>query len=200
MFGTEFKGHRHMDHPDGSSTDGWLTYTCANCNTAVSGAVVAFYFNKVGYVRWLLCSNCAEGSVQTSDGLIYPSASFGPIIEGLPKDIEIAYKEARACISANALTACELMCRKILMHVAVEKGAKEGDTFVAYLTFLENQGYITPPMKKWVDLIRQHGNEATHRLATPLLVRTESTLIFTAELLRLVYEMEYLANKYVPKP
>ncbi len=197
---TEFKGHRYMTHPDGSTPDGWSTYACANCNTTVSGAVVTTYFNRAGFIRWLLCSNCAEGSVQTSDGLIDPSASFGPIVEGLPNDVGIAYKEARECISANALTACELMCRKILMHVAVEKGAKEGDTFATYLTFLGTQGYITPPMKKWVELIRQHGNESTHRLAAPSRERAESTLIFTAELLRLVYEMEYLANKYVPKP
>src|SRR5687768_11888817 len=101
MTATEFKGHRHMTHPDGSTTDGWLTYTCAHCNTKVSGAVITSYYNQAGYISWLLCSNCAEGSVQTSDGLIYPSASFGPIIEGLPQDVEAAYREARACISAN---------------------------------------------------------------------------------------------------
>lgn len=195
-----FNGHRSVAHYDGGNAEHWLFYICANCNTKVSGAVVSYYNNQVGQIKWLLCPNCAEGSVQTSNGLIYPGASFGPIIEGLPEDVEKAYIEARVCISANAFTACEVMCRKILMHIAVEKGANEGDTFASYLTFLENQGYITPPMKKWVGLIRQHENEATHRLASPDRTRVESTLVFTAELLRLVYEMEFLADKYVPQP
>jgi hypothetical protein len=101
-------------------------------------------------------------------------------------------------MSAGAFTACELVCRKILMHVAVEKGAKEGASFSSYLKHLEGAGYVTPPMKKWVGLIRAHGNESTHRLPAPDQNRAESTLMFTAELLRLVYEMESLAEKYAP--
>ena len=86
------------------------------------------------------------------------------------------------------------------MHVASEKGAKEGDTFASYLEFLEGIGYVTPPMKPWVDLIRKHGNLATHKLQPPDKERVESTLMFTSELLRLVYEMEFLAQKYVSPP
>ncbi len=85
---------------------------------------------------------------------------------------------------------------KILIHIAVDKGAKEGENFTAYLSFIESQGYITTPMKGWVGLIRQHGNDATHRLANPDKARAESTVMFTAELLRLVYEMEYIAKNY----
>jgi hypothetical protein len=102
-------------------------------------------------------------------------------------------------MSVTAFTACELICRKILMHIAVEKGAKEGETFASYLTHLETQGYVTPPMKSWVDLIRQHGNKATHKIESPDKGRAESTLMFTAELLRLTYEMDYLARKYTPR-
>ena len=84
------------------------------------------------------------------------------------------------------------------MHIAVEKGAKEGAPFNSYLRHLEASGFVTPPMKKWVALIREHGNESTHKLAAPSATRAESTIMFTAELLRLVYEMESLALKYAP--
>jgi hypothetical protein len=84
------------------------------------------------------------------------------------------------------------------MHVGVEKGAKEGDTFEAYITYIEGLGYITPPMRQWVGLIRKHGNLSTHRLAAPDSKRAESTLLFTAELLRIVYEMDFMANQYNP--
>jgi hypothetical protein len=82
------------------------------------------------------------------------------------------------------------------MHIAVDKGAKAGDKFENYITYLENQGYVTPPMKAWVDLIRKHGNEATHELSMSDKKRTEGTLMFTAELLKLIYEMEHLSKQY----
>ena len=140
--------------------------------------------------------NCGNGSVLAKDGNVYPGVPFGPNIDGLPEDVLDAYKEARNCMTVNAFTSCELICRKILMHVAVEKGAKEGDMFAIYLSYLEEQGFVTPPMKGWVDLIRRHGNKATHSLESPDKKRAESTLMFTAELLRLIYEMEHISKQY----
>jgi hypothetical protein len=32
--------------------------------------------------------------------------------------------------------------------IAVEKGAKEGESFSEYLSYLGKKGYITPPMEK----------------------------------------------------
>ena len=196
-----FQGHRGVSRHDGSTPDSWLTYVCGHCNTQVTGAVVSTYAytpgNVTRFVRWLLCPNCVGGSVQ-SGGEIYPGAAFGPKIEGLPDEIVDAYQEARRCMEVNAYTAAELICRKLLMHIAVEKGADEGDTFAAYLSYLEGQGYVTPPMKRWVDIIRQHGNKATHRLEAPSQERAESTVMFTAELLRLIYEMEHMSNKFAP--
>ncbi len=193
-----FYGHRGTTKHDGSTRDSWFSYACAHCGASVSGLVVATYHveSTVAPVKWMLCPNCADGSVLTLDGNVYPGVPFGPDIEGLPEDVQEAYKEARRCVSINALTSCETMCRKILMHVAVEKGAAEGKPFAEYLSYLETQGYVTPPMKGWVDLIRKHGNKATHRLDPPDRKRAESTLMFTAELLRLIYEMEYMAKQY----
>lgn len=82
------------------------------------------------------------------------------------------------------------------MYVAAEKGAMEGKPFVYYLDYLENKGYVAPQMRTWLDLIRQHGNESAHSLQIPDEKRAQSTFTFTAELLRLIYEMEFLANKF----
>jgi hypothetical protein len=51
-------------------------------------------------------------------------------------------------------------------------------------------------MKPWVDLIRQHGNESTHELPAPEERRAESTLVFTAHLLKSVYEMDKMTKLY----
>lgn len=195
----KFVGLEYVKHPDYREEDSRLSYTCGHCSTAVSGVVVSTYYTSLGEVKWVLCTNCGYGSV-FNEGRLYPDSVFGPIIEGLPKEVSDAYTEARNCYSVNAFTATELICRKILMHVAVEKGAKEKESFQSYLTFLGDKGYITPPMTKWVDLIRQHGGKATHLIEEPDRKRAESTLMFTAELLRLIYEMDYLASHYTPKP
>jgi len=122
----------------------------------------------------------------------------GEQVEGLPTLVGAAYEEARRCLGVASYTACELVCRKILMHVAVDKGAMENQRFAVHLKYLSDQGYVTPPMRPWVDLIRQHGNEATHELPDTSKERAEATLSFTAQLLRSIYEMAHRARQYMP--
>jgi hypothetical protein len=196
-----FKGHHHITHPDGSSEDAWDTFVCGHCNTKVTGAVVSLFTWKDNpgntyNNKWLLCPSCTRPSAKFRNRY-FPGTSFGPSLEGLPKDVDDAYEEARRCMEVNAYTAAELICRKILMHIGVEKGAKEGDPFAHYLSYLESAGYVTPPMKGWVDIIRQNGNKSTHKLEAAEEKRAKSTVMFTAELLRLTYEMEYLSNQYI---
>jgi|TARA_R110001583_G_scaffold194622_1_gene365983 hypothetical protein len=195
-----FDGHRSITHRDGSTKNSWQSYDCGYCGIAVSGAIVSQYNWKDSAGnhyenKWLLCTSCSKPSAMFRNS-IFPGAAFGPSIQGLPKDVKDSYNEARRCMEVNAFTAAELICRKILMHVAADKGAKEGESFAAYLSYLESEGYVTPPMKGWVDLIRQHGNKSTHKLDSPEKHRAESTVMFTAELLRLVYEMEFMAKQY----
>jgi hypothetical protein len=129
-------------------------------------------------------------------GKIVPLYPAGEDVAGLPSDIEAAYQEARECASVSAYTACELVCRKILMHVAVDKGAAEKLTFAKYLEHLANVGYVTPPMVKWVDRIRDRGNAATHELPRTSKEHGLDTLAFTAQLLKLIYKMDYKESLY----
>jgi len=187
-----YTGHRGVIRHDGSTDAAWKNFVCGHCGRPVGGAVIA----ESSDARWLWCPACGEPSVEDSSRRIHPAAAFGFPLEGLPPEVEAAYDEARRCMSAGAYTAAELVCRKLLMHVAVDKGATAGESFQFYLDYLESKGYITPPMKRWVDLVREHGNKATHELEAPDQKRAESTAMFTAELLRIVYEMEHKARRY----
>lgn len=195
-----FTGHRNLTRPDGSTQDSWYEFVCGHCDREVSGAVVAAYYWHPDFdVKWLWCPGCSDGSVLAIDGEVYPGRALGPPIEGLPQGgAAEAYAEARRTMSVNAFTACELLCRNILMHVAVEKGAEEGQTFAQYIDYLASAGYVTPPMTSWVKLIKDHGNKSAHTIDPPDRTRAESTLMFTAELLRLTYEMEFMASKHGP--
>ncbi len=184
----------------GTSIVSRLDYKCGHCDRYVSGRVVNIYSraqNKLDdpIIKFMICPSCIKGSIWF-EGKIIPGTKPGEKLEGLPEEIEAAYQEARCCFSINAFTACELVCRKILMHVGVDKGAEEGQSFISYLDYLEEQGYITPIIKEWADLIREIGNQSTHELIPPDENRTKATLMFTMELLRIIYEMQHVANKF----
>jgi len=173
-----------------------MEYVCGHCDKPTSGFIISSH--RTLDVKWLICLNCKKGSVH-DNGIVYPQPLLGQYVEGLPDTIKTVYEEARKSFSSNSHTACELVCRKILMNVSVQKGADEGEDFVFYIDHLEKSGYITPPMKKWVDIIRQNGNQSNHEIKTPDPERAENTLAFTAQLLKLIYETEYYTNKHNKK-
>ena len=196
----------NIEKPNPRNQDAWFSFTCSFCDRKVTELVGAVFKDITGgrqprivnEVNLIVCPNCKHGSVYNSKFGISPGSQFGPDIQGLPADIKNAYNEARNCMQVKAFTAAELICRKVIMHVAVEKEAGEGESFAHYLEYLKKEGFMAPAMEKWVDLIRQHGNKSTHELDSPDKDRAESTIMFTAGLLRLIYEMDHMAQKYAP--
>lgn len=168
-------------------------YTCGHCGVRVAGIVVASCPNRS--IEWLGCPACHNGSVANSDGVVYPMPLPGDEPQGLEDPIKGAYLEARKSLSSQNNTACVLMCRKILMHVAVDKGATKGKQFVDYVDYLVEQGHITPAMRDWVDQIRKLGNNATHEIPSPDYETANLALTFTTLLLKNMYEIAHLLNR-----
>ncbi|MEU3465971.1 DUF4145 domain-containing protein [Streptomyces sp. NPDC006733] len=181
---------------DSTTSGAFREITCGICDRKNIAAVLAVS-REAPLVEWVRCVGCGSGSV-LNDGLQSPSTKPGESLEGLPEEVKAAHSEARACVGIGAYTSAEMMCRKILMHVAVDKGAGAGQTFAAYLSYLSDEGYTTPPMRAWVDVIRKHGNTAVHEIPPTDQERALGTLVFTEQLLRTVYVMEYLAQKFTP--
>ena len=200
--------HGELIHITGAGSLGtndpraWLDGICGHCGRVVNAAVVAFTQNDGGIPisRWTRCTNCGHGSYVAPDGRNFPGPRIGRDVEGLPDLVAEAYAEARDCACVNAFTACEMTCRSILMHIAVDKGANQrGTTFKGFINYLEQHNHVTPAMKPWVDVIRKHGNIAVHELPHTDAERALGTLTFTEHLLRNVYEMEHLARRFAPK-
>jgi hypothetical protein len=120
-----------------------------------------------------------------------PAAKFGEKVAGAPPDVDALYEEARGCMGVPAYTGAVLLCRKILMHVAVESGADVGLKFIQYVDYLWEQHYVPPNAKGWVDHIREKGNEATHEIVQMSREEAEQLISFTEILLKLVYELPY---------
>lgn len=164
-----------------------VAITCGHCGNKVGAEVVAGDPNTTA---WLRCPVCVEGSVQTIDGVIHPPSPAGAAVRNLPPDIERAWREARAAHAVGAYTASEMMCRKILMHLAVDVAkSSPGESFVAYVEALDKEGYITTGLKAVVDAIRSRGNVANHDLPASSEPDSLMTMGVTEHLLRGIYEL-----------
>jgi len=152
---------------------------------------------------WLRCSNaaCSEGSVKTSSGAVYPSAPAGRNVRGLPPDVEQAWREGRTAHNVAAYTAAEMVFRKILMHVAVDKaGSDPGKHFIEYVNELESEGYITKGLRDVVDRLRQRGNVANHELPASSEDDSLLTMTITEHLLEGLYELPAMVAPPSPAP
>jgi len=115
-------------------------------------------------------------------------APAGYDVKDLPKDIEGLYNEARVSASSGAPTASVLSLRKLLMNIAVNKGAPVNGTFQNYVDYLASKGYVPPDGKGWVDHIRNKGNDANHEIALMSPSDAHELIDFAGMLLRFIYE------------
>lgn len=138
-----------------------------------------------GYLR--ICPECSNPTLIAGSQQI-PGSTYGSFVRHLPSDIEQLYEEARSPVGAGAPTAAVMACRKLLMHVAVEKGAKEGDTFQNYVKFLSENHFVPTGANDWVDKIRTEGNEANHQIVIKNAPQAREMIDFAEMLLKVVYE------------
>jgi hypothetical protein len=129
-----------------------------------------------------------------------PGAAFGNMVDHLPEDLRQLYQETRNCMILPAYTSAVLTCRKILMHIAVDRGATVGQPFQAYVTYLITSNTIPPHFQTWVDAIRQRGNEANHEIVLMRQADAETLLSFTEMLLKLLYEFPHRASLPPARP
>ena len=134
-----------------------------------------------------ICPQCMRPTF-TEQGQQVPGTPYGSSVKNLPTQIEALYEEARGCIAAAAPTASTLCCRKLLMHVAVDCGAPEGEKFVEYVNYLEAHHFIPARAKAWVDQIRNKGNETNHEIKIQTRVGATELIDFVEMLLKVVYE------------
>ena len=172
------------------SSRGW---TCGYCGKEVGGSVGYRRYDGKDRSRLIyICPHCENPTAFVSDefGLYrqYPGAVTGGSVDSLPSSVESLYGEVRRCVQYTAYTAAVLAMRKLLMHVAVDKGAEPDGSFKSYVDFLEDEHWVPPNGKEWVDAIRKSGNEATHEIAISTEEDARQLLDFTEMLLKIAYE------------
>lgn len=162
-------------------------YVCSYCDHRV-GPSQGWHTSSSPQNFIYLCSFCGCPTYFDDQGKQYPGAPFGSSVAEVPPDVGALYSEARSCMTVNSFTSAVLTCRKLLMHIAVEKGAEEGKTFMEYVEYLSKKGYIPPDGKGWVDYIRRKGNEANHEIKIMSFADAGDLITFSEMLLKFVYE------------
>lgn len=169
-----------------------IGWTCGYCGREVGG--------NIGYSREYqaedkfiyICPRCENPSafIRADDGVFeqYPRPATGGGVENLPQSVSSLYGEVRRCVQCAAYTSAVLSMRKLLMHVAVEQGAEPDKSFFSYVEYLDENHWIPPNCRTWVDAIRKSGNEANHEIALATEQEAKRLLDFTEMLLKLVYE------------
>jgi len=161
-------------------------YTCGHCGKAVASQK-GYYTNKQPQAFIYICP-CDRPTYFSETGAQVPGIVPGNDVENLPDLIGKLYREARASVSVRAHTSSVLTSRKLLMHIAVAKGAPSGATFVAYVDYLLNNGHVPAGSRDWVDHIRQKGNEANHEINAMTIDDATELIAFLEMLLKLIYE------------
>ncbi len=161
-------------------------YKCGFCDNAVSSSNGMSDFSKSNKI--MFCPDCNAPTI-FSNNTQFPKGVDSNLPKNLPENIAKIYNEATSAISVAAYTAVVLLCRKILMHVSVELGAKAGEYFAVYVEFLMKNNFIPPNGKTWVDKIRLSGNEANHTINIFNEKQAEDILKLTKFLLNYNYEL-----------
>ena len=188
-----------MPHQDGSYTgeghwrrpediEGYA-YRCGYCGRDVA-PTVGWQTDVAAWATIRICPHCNAPSFFTPYPYRqYPGPLIGDPIYRLPPDVKALYDEARSSTAARAYTGAVMLCRTILMHVAVEKSADKDKRFVYYVNWLIKERYAPKGAEAWVDYIRERGNAANHEIVVMTEKDAAPVILFTEALLRGIYEL-----------
>lgn len=161
-------------------------YTCGYCGNVVTS--LAGYFENGGFRRKIyICPRC-EGPTTFVGEDLEPGVVTGSEVLNYPEDLARLYKEARSCMAAAANTGAVLCARKLLMNIAVSKGAEKGNRFTSYIDFLTDGGHVPPESRDLVKRIRDKGHEAPHEIMETSRADAADLINFSEMLLRSTFD------------
>lgn len=189
------------NQPQGLPSKSFICGHCSNDVASEKGWHGAWTQNSGVRAFVYICHRCTGVTFFDANGRQSPGVSFGNAV-GDVDDQSVArlYDEARGAFGASSYTASVLCCRKLLMHIAVAKGAVEGQSFVKYVEYLADKHYVPPDAKPWVDHIRNKGNEANHEIVISTKDDAEELISFSEMLLKVIFEFPAAVRKKVTPP
>lgn len=147
------------------------TYACGACGNTTNGRVVCEAKRRADNAQvlwcWCSCDKAEPTIIVEKDGEMLthlPTAREFRSASDWPTDLASLYDEAAKAYAAGANTAAVMVCRKLLMACACNKGEKDDKTFAAYVDYITTSVLTYPDAKNAIDAIRTIGNEANHEV------------------------------------
>lgn len=172
------------------------TYCCGHCGDTTNGRVLCetIRTSDGAHVLWCICScDKSEPSVITEkEGDIVSQIPLAKVFHSepdWPPDLATLYEEAATSYSAGAFTSASMVCRKLLMACACDKGDAEGRKFVQYVDYITDEVLTYSDAKTAIEKIKDIGNEANHKISFVNKVDAERALKIVTYLLRAVYSL-----------
>src|SRR3990172_3906471 len=175
----------------------WICGYCSDKVSSIFGYEAGIYHDGGGAVAATLriCPSCQGPTLFVGDSRM-PGNLPGREVSGVAGDLASLFNEARRSASVGAYTASVMASRKMLMNIAVAERAAEGMSFLEYVPYLADNGFVPPKGKPWVDYVRRRGNEANHEISLMQEADAVALLTFVESLLAFIYELP----SRVPKP
>lgn len=177
------------------------TFTCGYCNTKVASDK-GYRIDRRGHGQAggvYICPNCGGATFFAPDGRQFPGEPVGHQVAHLPQKLDALYGEARTCIKQQCYTAAVVLCREILRELAVSRGADKDLIFLDYVIYLEQNNYIPPNGKHWVDYIGQQTSKDGDAIRVMEKDEANDLLLFTEMLLRFNYEFPRWVERARPE-
>ncbi len=169
----------------------WREFICGECGSPVQGRVVADLLRKDGDMTlWCLCPCEGASVILERNGNVIrqsPVALQFTAAPDWPTTLKQLYEEAAKSHAANAHTAAAMVCRKVLMVCACEKGAKDGLTFTQYVDHITKNVLTFPAAQNAIDAIRGIGNDANHQVAMVNQADAERAMRIVTYMLNTIY-------------
>lgn len=176
-------------------------YLCSYCGNSLVSDRGWKGDTATGTAYVTICHHCSCPTFIDAEQHQHPAPVFGsPVADVSDASVLAMYEEARQSYSAGAFTAAVLCCRKLLMHIAVAKGAAAGRNFVTYVKYLSDNHFVPPDAREWVDHIRQRGNEANHEIVLMEPEDAEELIGFSEMLLKVIYQFPAAVKRRVTPP
>lgn len=187
-------------HTRGGNDAPTQEYICGFCNKTVAGfkhSIIEFEGYHPGYGTTrsdayyvLECPSCNRPTVyEVKDGTTFPFTKALQPVKHLSDNINAIYNEVRTAIGSGCYTSAVILARTAIMHIAIEQNAEENKSFVYYVNYLVDEGYVPPNAKDWIDKIRVMANDCVHHLEIWGKEDAETIGNFLMYLLVFVYEL-----------
>lgn len=166
---------RHGSATEWSSTEGQgaRSFICGWCRHQVGSdlgwCTILTRDEKIEHVEVRVCVGCGYPNILIGTDLWprqMPPLPANHAVPGLPDDIGTIYQEMRAAQAARLCNSVVLLARKLLLHIARDKGMapQKGGEFQACVEFLTDS--VLPALKTGTEILTDHlkrlGNTASH--------------------------------------